>query len=198
MRGRAGSICGASVRFGWADVFIKRSDGQYATENENAGFLKRPANSGMRVQNLCSVPDFVIDYKKWIFPVREWIYIYWMKNGGNKGQRKLFGMIDILWVGTADMLYSWISSSLMPDSKTPSLIASLKDPNQCAARRYCKVKQCEAAVQKQFGMNIYAVSLWHRTSSAPNYIQLPTHLFKVFAKLFSKSVPSPLPNNLDY
>ena len=96
----------------------------------------------------------------------------------------------------------------------PSLTASLLSPDQCEARSYCKVKQCEAAVKEKPGMNIYADAVWLRTRICRKPNPMPTHLFKVFAKLFSKSVPpsfvydeleeltsqlrSLLPNDLDY
>ena len=115
------------------------------------------------------------------------------------------------------MGFGWICMTLVcvgADYVWSSLTALLFSPDQCEARSYCKVKQCEAAVKKQSGMNIHADAVWLRTRICRKPNPMPTHLFKVFAKLFSKSVPpsfvydeleeltsqlwSLLPNDLDY
>jgi len=57
----------------------------------------------------------------------------------------------------------------------PSLTAPLFSPNQCEARRYCKVKQRKAAGKEQPGMNIHAVAIWLRTRICTDHI--PTHPF---------------------
>ena len=56
--------------------------------------------------------------------------------------------------------------NIIAERRAVYLIAQLFSPDQSAGRRYCKVKKREAAVQKQFGMNISAVPKAERTRSA--------------------------------